>query len=35
VKEYAIKAVREAKVHTAWLRPDTDYENGFVAFMKR
>ncbi len=34
VKEYAIKAVREAKVHTAWLRPDTDYENGFVAFIE-
>jgi (1->4)-alpha-D-glucan 1-alpha-D-glucosylmutase len=34
VKEYVVKAVREAKVHTAWLRPDTDYEGGFVAFIE-
>ncbi|MEP0751451.1 malto-oligosyltrehalose synthase [Trichocoleus sp. Lan] len=34
VKEYVVKAVREAKVHTAWLRPDTDYEDGFVAFIE-
>lgn len=33
IKDYAIKAVREAKVHTAWLRPDTDYEEGFVTFV--
>ena len=33
VKEYVVKAVREAKVHTAWLRPDEDYENGFVDFV--
>ena len=35
VKDYVIKAVREAKVHTAWLRPDTDYEEGFSAFVER
>ena len=29
-----IKAVREAKVHTAWLRPDEEYENGYVAFVE-
>lgn len=34
VKDYVIKAVREAKVHTAWLRPDSDYENGFIAFVE-
>ncbi|MBD2541016.1 malto-oligosyltrehalose synthase [Coleofasciculus sp. FACHB-SPT36] len=34
VKEYVVKAVREAKVHTAWLRPDTDYEDGFIAFIE-
>ncbi len=34
VTDYVIKAVREAKVHTAWLHPDTDYEDGFVAFTK-
>ncbi|MFM9267654.1 malto-oligosyltrehalose synthase [Tychonema sp. BBK16] len=33
IKNYAIKAVREAKVHTAWLRPDNDYENGFMTFI--
>lgn len=35
IKDYAVKAVREAKVHTAWLRPDTEYEEGFVAFIDR
>lgn len=35
VKEYVVKAVREAKVHTAWLRPDTEYEEGFVEFVAR
>ncbi|MGB7274016.1 MAG: malto-oligosyltrehalose synthase [Geitlerinemataceae cyanobacterium] len=35
IKDYAIKAVREAKVHTAWLRPDNDYEEGFVTFIDK
>ncbi|XHX80047.1 MAG: malto-oligosyltrehalose synthase [Stenomitos frigidus ULC029] len=34
LKDYLIKAVREAKVHTAWLRPDSEYENGFIAFAE-
>ncbi len=34
VKAYVIKAVREAKVHTAWLQPDSDYENGYLAFVE-
>ena len=34
VKAYVTKAVREAKVHTAWLRPDSDYENGYLAFVE-
>lgn len=34
VADYAVKAVREAKVHTAWLRPDSDYEDGFVGFAR-
>ncbi|MBV8885858.1 MAG: malto-oligosyltrehalose synthase [Chroococcidiopsidaceae cyanobacterium CP_BM_RX_35] len=34
VKDYVVKAIREAKVHTAWLRPDTEYEEGFVAFVE-
>jgi (1->4)-alpha-D-glucan 1-alpha-D-glucosylmutase len=29
---YIIKAVREAKVHTEWLKPDLAYENAFVKF---
>jgi (1->4)-alpha-D-glucan 1-alpha-D-glucosylmutase len=34
MKQYIVKAVREAKVHTAWLKPDTDYENAFVSFVE-
>ncbi|CAN5773886.1 malto-oligosyltrehalose synthase [soil metagenome] len=34
VKDYVVKAVREAKVHTAWLRPDADYEAGYVSFVE-
>ncbi|GAB4347754.1 MAG: malto-oligosyltrehalose synthase [Candidatus Abyssubacteria bacterium] len=33
IKHYIVKAVREAKVHTAWLKPDTDYEDAFVSFI--
>ncbi|TVQ46811.1 MAG: malto-oligosyltrehalose synthase [Gloeocapsa sp. DLM2.Bin57] len=35
IKEYVIKAVREAKVHTGWLHPDTEYENNFVTFVEK
>lgn len=35
IKAYVVKAVREAKVYTAWLRPDTEYEEGFVSFVDR
>jgi len=34
IKAYVIKAVREAKVHTAWLKPDTTYENAYLAFVE-
>lgn len=34
IADYVVKAVREAKVHTAWLRPDTDYEDSFVNFAR-
>ncbi len=34
MKEFIIKAIREAKVHTAWLRPDTAYEEGCLAFVE-
>ncbi len=33
VKQYVIKAVREAKVYTAWLQPDSAYEEGFIDFV--
>lgn len=35
VKDYMLKSVREAKLHTAWLRPDTDYEDGFLSFVEK
>jgi (1->4)-alpha-D-glucan 1-alpha-D-glucosylmutase len=35
IKDYTLKSVREAKVHTAWLRPDTEYEEGFLAFVEK
>lgn len=34
VKDYIIKAVREAKVHTAWLKPDSHYEDKFISFVE-
>jgi (1->4)-alpha-D-glucan 1-alpha-D-glucosylmutase len=33
LKDYIIKAIREAKVHTAWIKPDTDYEQAFISFI--
>jgi (1->4)-alpha-D-glucan 1-alpha-D-glucosylmutase len=33
IKDYVIKAIREAKVHTAWLKPDTTYEDSFLSFI--
>jgi (1->4)-alpha-D-glucan 1-alpha-D-glucosylmutase len=33
IRQYIIKAVREAKVHTAWLKPDRQYEEGFLRFI--
>jgi (1->4)-alpha-D-glucan 1-alpha-D-glucosylmutase len=34
MKGYIIKAVREAKVHTAWLKPDANYEEAYLAFLE-
>ena len=34
LKAYIIKAIREAKVHTAWIEPDTEYENAFTSFIE-
>ncbi|MDQ3000950.1 MAG: malto-oligosyltrehalose synthase [Fibrobacterota bacterium] len=35
VKEYIVKAVREAKVHTVWLKPDKEYEDGYLGFVDK
>jgi (1->4)-alpha-D-glucan 1-alpha-D-glucosylmutase len=35
IKKYIVKAVREAKVHTAWLKPDTEYEDAYVSFADK
>jgi (1->4)-alpha-D-glucan 1-alpha-D-glucosylmutase len=35
VKDYIIKAIREAKVHTAWLRPDSEYEEACASFIEK
>lgn len=35
LEAYLVKAVREAKVHTVWLKPDRDYEEGFLEFAGR
>ena len=34
LEEYLLKAVREAKVHTAWVDGDTEYEDQVVAYAK-
>ncbi|MFO7979725.1 MAG: malto-oligosyltrehalose synthase [Candidatus Aminicenantes bacterium] len=34
IKNYLVKAVREAKVHTAWIEPDHEYEQAFVDFFQ-
>ena len=33
IKEYMLKAAREAKVHTSWLTPDPAYEDGLTKFI--
>jgi (1->4)-alpha-D-glucan 1-alpha-D-glucosylmutase len=35
IKAYAVKSVREAKVHTAWLQADEDYENAYLSFITK
>jgi (1->4)-alpha-D-glucan 1-alpha-D-glucosylmutase len=35
VKEYIIKAVREAKVHTTWSRPNRQYEDASTSFIDK
>lgn len=33
LKAYLIKAIREAKVNTAWIKPNQAYEEGFMQFV--
>lgn len=33
LEDYMVKAVREAKVHTAWIKPDEDYERAIINFV--
>ncbi len=33
IKDYMIKAIREAKVNTSWINPRTTYENGLKQFI--
>ena len=33
IKEYMLKAVREAKVHSSWLTPNATYEDGLARFI--
>lgn len=33
VKQYTLKAIREAKLHTTWLQPNAEYEEGCMAFI--
>ncbi|MEM5785797.1 MAG: malto-oligosyltrehalose synthase, partial [Syntrophobacteraceae bacterium] len=35
IQEYVIKATREAKVYTGWIKPDTDYEEAFADFVEK
>ncbi len=34
LKEYFLKAAREAKVHTSWIRPQPDYEAALASFTE-
>ena len=35
IREYVVKAVREAKVHTGWIKPDQDYEQTYLDFVDK
>jgi (1->4)-alpha-D-glucan 1-alpha-D-glucosylmutase len=34
LKEYLVKAVREAKVHTGWIKPHEEYEQALLSFVE-
>ena len=33
IKDYMLKAIREAKVNTSWISPNTPYEEGLLTFI--
>jgi (1->4)-alpha-D-glucan 1-alpha-D-glucosylmutase len=33
IKEYMLKAIREAKVHTSWISPNSPYEEAVISFI--
>jgi (1->4)-alpha-D-glucan 1-alpha-D-glucosylmutase len=33
IKEYMLKAIREAKINTSWINPYTDYEDAITGFI--
>jgi (1->4)-alpha-D-glucan 1-alpha-D-glucosylmutase len=35
LKEYVLKAVKEAKVHTSWITPNPTYEDALTRFVER
>lgn len=35
IKEYSVKAAREAQVETNWIKPDADYESALRGFIDR
>jgi (1->4)-alpha-D-glucan 1-alpha-D-glucosylmutase len=34
-RSYVIKATREAKIYTGWIKPDTEYESAFETFVDK
>ncbi len=34
IRDYMVKAIKEAKVNTSWINPQTDYENALSAFVE-
>ncbi len=33
IRDYMVKALREAKIHTSWINPDMDYETAVASFI--
>jgi len=35
IKEYMLKAIREAKVNSSWINPNSEYENAVISFIEK